>query len=129
MNKLKLLMVIGVISIMQLLFWTAAFAKPVMKDLGTLGGNNTTVVAVNDIGQVIGYSDTANGKEHGFVWEDGKITDLGTLGGYYSRALAINNKGQIIGYSTLANREIHGFIWENGKMKDLGTLGGDSSFP
>jgi probable HAF family extracellular repeat protein len=49
----------------------------VMTDLGTLRGKNgaTGAFAINDLGQVLGYS---NG--HSFMWQDGVMTDLGPLG-------------------------------------------------
>jgi len=40
-----------------------------MTDLGTLGGNFSGPVAINDRGQVVGYSTTASGELHAFLWE------------------------------------------------------------
>ena len=117
------------ILVLQFLFCAGAFAKPVITDLGTLGGSNPSFVqAINEKGQVIGCSYLADNKtQHGFIWENGKMTDLGTLGGSIFDVTAINENGQVIGRSFLADSSCHGFIWENGKMTDLGTLGGNSS--
>jgi len=97
-------------------------------DLGTLVGNNSYPVAINEAGQVIGYSYLAdNIGRRAFVWEDGVMTDL-TLGGSSSRAEAINESGQVVGWSSLAgDTSHHAFLWEGGVMSDLGTLGGINS--
>jgi probable HAF family extracellular repeat protein len=93
--------------------------------LGTLGGNESEAVAVNDRGQVVGRSTTAvPGQSHAFLWESGRMTDLGTLGGTDSRAVAINDAGQVIGTSTTAAGAYHAFLWQHGVMTDLGTLPG-----
>jgi probable HAF family extracellular repeat protein len=105
-----------------------------MTDLGTLGGLNSQGMAVNNFGQVVGYSMIQgtrireNTPFRAFLWENGKITDLGTLGGTWSFANAINDQGQIAGSANIAeDLTRHAVLWEQGKMIDLGTLGGDWS--
>src|SRR5262245_31925469 len=58
-------------------------------DLGTLGGDASTGMALNDLGHVVGDSTTAAGQTHAFLWRNGHMIDLGTLGGTVSTALAI----------------------------------------
>lgn len=110
---------------MQFLLWTVAFAKPVMIDLGTLGGESEAV-AISNNGQVIGNSRLPDNTQHGFIWENGKMTDLGSFG-CFSEVTAINNKGQVLGNSFSTDGAQHGFIWESGKMTDLGTFGGNAT--
>lgn len=114
-----------------------------MTDLGTLGGDWAVAFGINDRGQVVGGSFTADGGLHGFLWQDGAIADLGALGGTtngsqplltgscnlpthvgtlgttFSLANGINNRGQVVGRSIAANGEDHAFIWSNGFMSDL----------
>jgi len=102
-----------------------------MSDIGTLGGPYSYGMSINDSGQVVGYSGTADGAAHAFLWENNNMIDLGTFPGYSdSYANRINNKGQVVGRSSTAVGvvvESHAFLWENNNMIDLGTLGGDGS--
>ena len=70
-----------------------------VQDLGTLGGRFTSATGVNDAGQVTGYSETADGQIHAFVYADGKLTDLGGLGGSGSLGAAINDRGEVTGFA------------------------------
>src|SRR5262245_7845948 len=42
-----------------------------MQDLGTLGGSSSFAYGINARGQVVGFSYTAAGAIHGFLWEAG----------------------------------------------------------
>jgi probable HAF family extracellular repeat protein len=115
-------------------------SKGRMLDLGTLGGKGSNGFGVNDLGQVVGESETRriggqSSEVHAFLWTPGgwdgvvgnrQMKDLGTLGGAISRASDINNAGQIAGYSENSDGEQHAVLWlSNGKrIIDLGTLGG-----
>jgi probable HAF family extracellular repeat protein len=99
-----------------------------MKDLGTLGGNNSIAYGINptssDGVQVVGVSDTVSG-QHAFLWtQNGGMTDLGIGPG---TAFAINDAGQVVGFAGTGTQG-HAFLWQNGVMTDLGTLGGNASF-
>lgn len=91
-------------------------------DLGTLGGESSFAVAMNDRGEVVGSSQTAAGTFHGFRWRRGIMTDLGPV-----TPLDINNRGQIVGYRD-TDRGSRAFLWSRGRVRDLGTLGGATSF-
>lgn len=78
-----------------------------MSDLGSLGGSRSSATAINDAGQVVGWSNTAEGQQHAYLHSEGGMTDLNALPGVASSgwvlqsAIAINNAGQIMGYGTL----------------------------
>jgi probable HAF family extracellular repeat protein len=91
-------------------------------ELGTLGGESSYATAMNDRGEVIGGSQTADGTYHGFRWRRGIMTDLGPV-----TPLDINNRGQIVGYRNTDSGS-RAFLWARGRVRDLGTLGGTSSF-
>jgi len=86
-------------------------------DLGTLSdGRSAQATAINDNGQVVGWSDNP---ARAFLWENGVMRDLGTLGGAYSRPTDINRVGQVVGQSTTAEGRWHPFLWSDGLMSDL----------
>jgi probable HAF family extracellular repeat protein len=99
-----------------------------MQDLGTLGGADSYPNALNDSGQIAGWSYKFGKKRpHAFVWmNDGTpMKDLGTFGGYTSRANDINSSGQVTGAATLAGGAgSHAFLWRNDgtNIQDLNTL-------
>ncbi len=120
-------------------------------DIGTLGGQMSYGMDINDHGQVTGISSrgivdvggTPVDLEHGdraFVWDAvNGMTDLGALSSgqtMASRGYGINNRGQVTGASALRfydargrrNDVNHAFLWDaiNG-MTDLGTLYHDPS--
>jgi probable HAF family extracellular repeat protein len=95
-------------------------------DLGTLGGINSQATAINNRGQVVGFS-TLQGEAitRAFLWEDGVITDLGSLGGTFSKANAINNRGQVVGASEItANAARHAVLFDRHGITDLGAFPG-----
>ncbi|MBD1804346.1 DUF3466 family protein [Microcoleus sp. FACHB-SPT15] len=70
-------------------------------DLGTLGGSESYALSINDVGQIVGSSQTSNGDTQAFLWEGGAMTDIGTAAGYNnSIAIDINNAGQVLGGTT-----------------------------
>lgn len=97
-------------------FWSAG----VLTDLGTLGGGPVSQAwAVNDGGQVVGYSIIGDGQTpHAFRYDSStkKMNDLGVAPGYVaSVAYAINAHGQVVGNMFPAPNTVpNATIWENG---------------
>jgi probable HAF family extracellular repeat protein len=97
-----------------------------MNDVGTLGGTFGAANALNNRGQVVGFSDVAGDlTNHAFIWERNVLTDIGTLGGDNSTANWINDAGQVAGVSDLVDGTHHAFVWKDGNFTDLGTVAGD----
>jgi probable HAF family extracellular repeat protein len=116
--------------------------------VGSLGGKINAACAINDAGQVTGYSQHGNGNLLAFIYSrNTPMASLGALeGGYTSEAFginrsgvvlggsndpdaletayAINDPGQIVGRHSVDNNVFRAFVYLNGKTTDLGTLGG-----
>lgn len=96
-------------------------------NLGALTNNISQANAVNNAGEVVGFSATAASLFDGFSWQSGTMTDLGTLpGGQFSFAYGINNSGAIAGTASDNVGNYHAIVWQNGQMVDLGFLSGGS---
>src|SRR5260370_2840465 len=93
-----------------------------MADLGSLGGDYSSVSALNNNGVVVGESSVTNGDTHAFIYTGGQMTDIGTFGGTYSTAYAANHAGQGTGVANTANdAQTHGFLYARGTLTPLGT--------
>ena len=88
-----------------------------------LSGSSSSAQAVNDNGQIAGYSAGSGGVLHAVVWNNGQIVDLGP-----GQATDINGSGEVVGLN--AGRAL---LWKPtaaggyGPAQDLGTLGGSYS--
>lgn len=105
-------------------FWSKSGG---LKDLGTLGGDDSAAFGTNASGQVVGQANASAGAlDQAFLWtQTAGMVDLGTLGGASSAANAVNTSGQVAGESELSSGFVHAFLWsQSGGLKDLGTLSG-----
>jgi probable HAF family extracellular repeat protein len=103
-----------------------------MSALPTVGGNNGQASAINNRGEVVGFSETANTDPtcppsptiSPVLWEKGKAQPLPLVGtdpdGF---ANGINDRGQAVGYSGNCTTAIHAVLWENGTAFPLPDLG------
>lgn len=80
--------------------------------------------AINDLGQVVGLSETAAGLwiDHAFFYDGTVMHDLGTLGGYTSRAEDVNNSGIIVGQSDAGSSGWRAFVYDGHAMYDPNDL-------
>jgi probable HAF family extracellular repeat protein len=105
----------------------ATAATYTIKNLGTLGGNQSRASAINNVGQIAGWSRTTSGQAHAFLYHAGKMQDLGALAGGLSEASDLNDAGVVVGYSTLLSGAERAVRWQAGMRRNLGTLGGRNS--
>ena len=101
-----------------------------MMDLGTLGGTFGNPTALNNRGQVIGFSNLSGDNSlHPFLWDQGKLIDLytSTVGGNPITANAINDAGDILGAAAFPGQPSDAYLSRHGVATDLGHLNGDCS--
>lgn len=110
--------------------WELVNGRGVFTEIGSLGGGTTVPVAINNKGQVVGYSTTGasyvkDGLNypiyHGFLWtkQPRQMLDLGTHEYFYpylidpaypvSEATGLNNNGDVTGYSQALTGHVRGF--------------------
>jgi len=125
-------------------FHAFVWANGVMTDIGALPATQgvpspqafAVGTAVNDSGQVTGYSYTdflhssrPRDSAHAFLYSSGVMTDITTT---FGQGYAINNAGQVVGTFLRvdggASAGMHPFIYQNGMLTDLspGVTSGDS---
>ncbi len=85
-----------------------------MTDLGTLGGTTSTATAVNDAGQIVGYSRDANGVQHAFLYSNNQMA---AIDGENSWAYGISQDGHVVGQDGAS-----AFVYYGGIVTDLNTL-------
>ena len=92
-----------------------------MHSLGTLpGGTSSSATALNEFGQVTGWSTTKGTRiPHAFLWKnDGTpMVDLGPFAGKASQGLSINASGQVSGFAWAGvvnnSTYYHAYRWRN----------------
>jgi probable HAF family extracellular repeat protein len=94
-------------------------------NLGSLGGTMGKSGAINNRGEVAGFSSLAGDTAvHSFLWtKDTGMQDLGGLGAdFLSDPASINNSTQIVGGSCDTIGNCRAFLWEKKSMMDLNDL-------
>lgn len=79
------------------------------KRIGTLGGAHSKAYAINEAGQVVGWSQDAGGRDRPFIYT--AATGMKMLFNHSGQATGINETGQIIG-SFHGPSGFSGFLWD-----------------
>jgi probable HAF family extracellular repeat protein len=83
--------------------------------LPSLGGTFGQALAVNNAGQVVGYSYTAGGELLPFLYSGGRMSALADSG--FGQAFDINERGWVVG-----TYDFGAFLWRDGVRRDLNEL-------
>ena len=86
--------------------------------LGSLGGSYSQLRAINNVGQVIGYSQTVEGYQRAALWSGEAPVELGSLGGN-SYALGLNDAGLVVGVGLSFEGAMVAALWRDGLIVDL----------
>ncbi len=100
-----------------------SYSGGVLLDLGTLGGETSIAIDINDAGEIVGNSQTATGQSRAFLHSDGALLEL-PIPGEMSSAAAINRHGQVVGVtsSLAAPAQADAYLYQDGHvalLKDL----------
>jgi probable HAF family extracellular repeat protein len=114
--------------VLAVLLWPGPKAMPLYRVivLPSLGGPMTVPSAINNHGQIVGYSEATDGSCHLCLWEpNGYVQDLGPA--VHTRYY-LNDAGQIAGMMRDPNGNHVAFVRDPaGSVRMLGTLGGTES--
>lgn len=117
----KTLVGLFLVSLLQIVFSLHAVAvEYTITDLGTLAGHDRSgAYDINNLAQVVGFSDPDPYHGRGFLWEDGQMSDLGSLSDF-SGAAAINKSGWVVGLTDVPNQYFpHACLWKEGAIAEL----------
>lgn len=92
-------------------------------DIGTLGGESGTALALSNNGYVTGSAARPDGSSHAFLYRAGALRDIGQLG-VASSGNGVNARGQVAGTWVDAAGENHAFLYSDGVARDIGDLSG-----
>jgi probable HAF family extracellular repeat protein len=97
-------------------------------DLGTLGGCLSVAKAVNNSGDIVGYSlNATEPMERPFIYRNGAMTAISNS---YGWGTGINDAGQATGFVSLPGHpNVDAFLYQGGVLTDLGGLPGYSNQP
>lgn len=80
------------------------------------GNESVTVTAINNRGQVVGYTAAGRDTVNGFLWESGRFTEFSYPHATETKPLGIAANGEIVGTYSVASGNSHGFL-----LRDLAT--------
>jgi probable HAF family extracellular repeat protein len=90
-------------------------------ELGTLPGDNLSEAhAINDAGQIVGYShNNIDGHIRPFLWEDGVMIELKVPLGPSAIASGVSENGMVTGWMGDLAISTHAYLWRDGEAEVL----------
>ncbi|WP_158845781.1 hypothetical protein [Saccharothrix deserti] len=97
--------------------------------LSTSGGVANGPQAINERGDVVGWTTEFSGTRRATLWPGGGKPVILDVPGP-AEAVAVNDRGDVIGWTSAGNPDApRAFLWRDGKVSYLGSLGGAHSLP
>jgi len=78
------------------------------------GATDTFPTSINNLGEIIGTYNGADGLYHGFTLINGQFTAFNVPGAIQTAGNGINDSGEIVGYYIDSDGSVHGYLF-NGK--------------
>jgi uncharacterized membrane protein len=89
-------------------------------DIDVPGSVVSGPLKINDRRQIVGVYADAEGRVHGFRWDEGEFTTIDVTGAAATVVFGINNRGQTVGSYIDAQGAYHGFVRDrNGAVTTL----------
>ncbi|MBB5353188.1 putative HAF family extracellular repeat protein [Haloferula luteola] len=94
-----------------------------IEPLGTLDGNFSEAVAINDSGDSVGLWEKPNGQVVGFLHQAGELIDLDATTGSQTNPRDISHEGVVVGsaHSGSVGGSVFAFVFQNGSLRNITT--------
>jgi probable HAF family extracellular repeat protein len=93
------------------------YAGGTTTNLGTLGGNSSQALAINNLGHVAGTSKDASGNNRAFIYANGKMEAVNLSGA--NKAVGLNDAGQILVSTSAFGGPNSPWIYDHGTTTGL----------
>ncbi|CUS38458.1 hypothetical protein COMA1_50112 [Candidatus Nitrospira nitrosa] len=95
-----------------------------LTDLGSLGGGRSGATAINNSGEVVGWSTVPGNISHVFLYKSHMMMSLGITVGVYASAYGINDLEQIVGQTG----DGYPFLYDHGTVRLLPGIAGNAGY-
>jgi probable HAF family extracellular repeat protein len=112
----------GLIGSVLIMGAVRAQGQPIFSSIDYPGAALTNVQGINPAGDVVGYYQDTEGKQHGFLLSEGNFTSIDHPGAISTDARGISPGGDIVGVYTVAPggpANMHGYLLSAGTFTEL----------